>query len=535
MKIEIDGRFAIIKEITKREIYQLIDILTFKPTSTSSYNASSTDVTVDYKFDNIPYVDYGDLHIKEKVDPKKKPAAPKEKFCSLLFLNTNNEYYFFSNLLLFLGQNTELEIDVINKEALNLPKKSNLKIEKDILDNITLRDYQVATINKILWYKSGVFQGATGFGKTAVIIALSKFYLDNNLVKRILIVTPNLAITDNMMSRFKLHNLEHIVSGAGGDFTISDTPIVVGNINTVYRAMKTQSGEVFDIIKDTDMMIYDECHHASSYTSFRTAMMINPEYLYGFSGTPYRVSGQSLGCYEDGLVQSLFGLTMASVSTRYLIQKGFLAQPYIFMKNVGPKGIFYPSQYNKIYDKFILNNVKRNEFIVSYAKLFVKNDLKTLILVQRIDHIDMLLNMLKDYKVIGVSGSNTGKIIDPVSGIIEEFTCSYEQAWDDIENGKYDIGIASVVADEGVDIPSLDAIIMGGGGKSVIKIYQRTGRGLRPKINSVNAVLVLDFWDTGHPYVSSHSKKRSEHYDDMGSIKVNEVQFIQMINQINKG
>ena len=515
MEIDIQGKFAIVKKTNTNDLLFLIERLTFV--------SKNLVIPAEKRVNQIPYMPYGEI-------PKDKDI--ELPFTSLLFRNAQNEFYFYTNILQTLSQFSELNIQY-DKSKLPALNKPEFSVDPEILGNITLRDYQVSSINKILRHNSGVFLGATGFGKTAVIIALIKFYLEKGLIKKCLIVTPNLAITDNMIARFTSHNLDELVAGAGGKFKFSPKPIIVGNVNTVYKSVHLEVGHLYEHIKDVDMIIYDECHHASAYTSFRVATKLAPKYLYGFSGTPYRQEGY-IHCYEDGLIHSLFGPTMVNVPTRYLIKRGYLAQPYIFMKEIGKRSKFFNSTYKSVYDDFILKNKHRNQCIADYAKLFIKAGLRTLILVQRINHIDMLLELLKDYNVLGVSGSNTGKLIDSVTGMVEQFDCSYEQAWSDLNTGKYDAVIASVVADEGVDIPTVGALIIGGSGKSIIRAYQRTGRGLRSKSEGANMVFVLDFNDLGHAFVHSHSKQRLKHYEDMGAIMVNEAQFLQMVMETNK-
>ena len=69
--------------------------------------------------------------------------------------------------------------------------------------------------------------------------------------------------------------------------------------------------------------------------------------------------------------------------------------------------------------------------------------------------------------------------------------------------------------DEGVDIPSVGAVVLAGGMKSRIKFIQRIGRGSRRKKVGPNYVYVLDFWDGDHVYLRSHSKKRRAMAEDI--------------------
>jgi superfamily II DNA or RNA helicase len=62
------------------------------------------------------------------------------------------------------------------------------------------------------------------------------------------------------------------------------------------------------------------------------------------------------------------------------------------------------------------------------------------------------------------------------------------------------------VFDIGVDIPSLDALIMAGGGKSTVRVLQRIGRVIRPFPGKTDA-MVMDFLDNAR-YLDKHSATR---------------------------
>ena len=80
----------------------------------------------------------------------------------------------------------------------------------------------------------------------------------------------------------------------------------------------------------------------------------------------------------------------------------------------------------------------------------------------------------------------------------------------DFRNGDLDCLVATTLADEGLDIPILDAVILAGGGKSKIKALQRVGRALRLFPNKVKAY-VIDFMDNAH-HLQKHSQERLKIY-----------------------
>lgn len=69
--------------------------------------------------------------------------------------------------------------------------------------------------------------------------------------------------------------------------------------------------------------------------------------------------------------------------------------------------------------------------------------------------------------------------------------------------------IATSLADEGLDIPTLDAALLAGGGASATRVHQRIGRTLRIDRNSANPRdrSVVIFYDHDLKYFDKHTRK----------------------------
>ncbi|HUW43948.1 MAG TPA: helicase-related protein, partial [Bacillota bacterium] len=136
----------------------------------------------------------------------------------------------------------------------------------------------------------------------------------------------------------------------------------------------------------------------------------------------------------------------------------------------------------------IVENETRNECVIKLANDFSKRNIQTLILVQLIKHGKDLEKRIPN-SVFIYGGSSKKK---------------REQALEDIQSGKLKILIGSTIADEGLDIPALSALILAGGGKSPTRAKQRVGRVIR---KGSSQALVYDFIDDGK-WSYDHSKER---------------------------
>ena len=80
-----------------------------------------------------------------------------------------------------------------------------------------------------------------------------------------------------------------------------------------------------------------------------------------------------------------------------------------------------------------------------------------------------------------------------------------------MRNHEIEIIIGTALADEGLDIPSLDSVILAGAGKSKSRALQRIGRTMRPHGDKEKAI-VIDFYDRGLKYLAKHSRARIKIY-----------------------
>ena len=86
---------------------------------------------------------------------------------------------------------------------------------------------------------------------------------------------------------------------------------------------------------------------------------------------------------------------------------------------------------------------------------------------------------------------------------------------DSLTEGTADILIASKVFQEGIDIPKLETVVIASGGKSVIAILQKIGRGMRVTATK-NTFEVHDIRDVGNKWLENHAKSRIKSYEREG-------------------
>jgi superfamily II DNA or RNA helicase len=368
------------------------------------------------------------------------------------------------------------------------------------------RDYQAFTIDRSEQFTRGVQCLATGGGKTMIVTKLIGQLQTYPFIFFVL--------TKDLMDQAHdtLSSCLNVPIGRIGDGKADFQKITVCTIQTAIRALNAQNGKFklkdykFDeedkwdekgieneekaakirkLIGMCKGVYFDEVHHAAAQTAKEVlTAAINAYWRFGGSATPYRESGDEI------MIQAMFGSKIVDINASYLIKEGHLIHPYIFFDPIDSEADYH--SYAKIYKNCICENEPFNSHVADTANHLVSKDLSTLILVQHYKQGDMLKAMIPGSEFV------TGKMSSK----------KRRESIQALRDRKSLCMIATSLADEGLDIPTLDAALLAGGGASATRINQRIGRTLRqdkkdPKEDSI--VVVYDHYRTR--FLKDHTKK----------------------------
>lgn len=376
------------------------------------------------------------------------------------------------------------------------------------LYEVTPHDFQQKIIDDAIACQRFVIQVATGGGKTVIAAAiLAKL----NLPAIFVVHTGDLF----EQAYDELTRLLKVPIGriGGGICDIQQISVVmIQTIHAVIGKNYVPFDEIEkDQMKDDDVVkksfqrnkditkyiqlvkcvLIDECHHlrADSYITVMKACKA-AYYRGGLSATP---------CAEDGrdiILQAYAGKIIGKITASYLIRKGFLTPPkiYYLCGTKNKKYKFRRLTYRSIYKTYIVNSVYRNTLIVDCARRLRELDKTILITVTTKNHGKKLLKMLAEAELKGEF------IYSKVNKM------KRKEHIDNVRQRTLGIIIGTSLADEGLNIPSLDSLILAGGGKSPTRMIQRIGRTLRLAEGKEYSI-VIDFKDNVR-YLSGHYKKR---------------------------
>lgn len=378
----------------------------------------------------------------------------------------------FPSGLLFLAAEELNEANIPFQVIDNQPQ---VKIELDLdLGQFEFRDYQLEATQIALEDYRGILKMATNSGKTLVTAGIVK-----STGCDALIVVPSKPLL-HQSAEFYAKVLGVPVGKVGDNFMEPDKPVVV----TTMASFK----KIPDLRQQFNTLILDETHHGKAKSILEPAQYIMAPIRIGVSGTPL-----SYNRLNDLNLMGVTGPLLYEVSNTDLIEAGYSVRPIIIFHEISKPDIPKKTKYQDAYDLCIVHNYTRNKLI---ADITLDSPGLTLILVERLDHVDNLLQLIPNAV--------------PATGATDNVAILFG-----MKHAKYAAVVATNVFSEGIDADGIDNIILAGAGVSHIRLLQRIGRGLRFR-EGKNEVIIHDFIDSSSKYLLEQSDQRLSTYESEG-------------------
>ncbi len=441
------------------------------------------------------------------------PAFKMGRWNGINYLMTKKGIFPSGLLSMVLNKLNELGIAVITED-----KRPTIEMapELDITQRLkeigkAPREHQIRILEAMAGQQKGIIRACTGSGKTLTsAMATAKFN------KPTIIYVIGLDLLQQFHDLFSSIFDEKI--GFIGNGVCDIQRINIASIWSIGRALGMQDKDIIDdeigeekfndnnttriveMLKQTKLHIFDESHVVTTGTIKAIYQTIDPEYIFGMSGTPYREDGSDL------LITGILGEKIIDVSASELIEKGLLIQPIIKFVSVDKQQGLSKETYPTVYKKYVVENPERNALILREVKQLVEKKYKVLVLFKQVKHGKILFELLQlnNIRCEMLYGNDS---LDHRNEVKEM-----------INDGEIDVILASTIFDLGVDVPILNALVLAGSGKSSIRTLQRVGRIIRYHPQKRFAA-VVDFYDNAK-YLKAHSIKRCETYCQEKGFKV---------------
>ena len=359
------------------------------------------------------------------------------------------------------GHKVQLSEDFVPKKVdKNLTKKFIRSIEKG---KFRARDYQIEAIHNILEHDRGLILSPTGSGKSFIVYALVRYYVQKFEEKKILIVVPTTSLVEQMYSDFADYGwfpdtyCHRLYAGSNKN---TDKEVVISTWQSIYKLPKgyfNQFGAVF----------VDEAHlaKAKSLTGIMTKLH-DCRYRVGLTGT---LDGTEI---HRLVLEGLFNVHEQVTTTSKLIERKELSNLYIHvlvLEHTKRNKMLMKSKTYQQEMEYLSTHEARNNFIANLASSLDSN---TLLLAQYVEkqllplHENIVNRCDDDRPVYLVYGATPTADREDIRGLVEKNdNCIIVASY-----GTFSLG---------VNIKRIHNIIFASPYKSQIKVLQSIGRGLR--------------------------------------------------------
>lgn len=387
----------------------------------------------------------------------------------------------------------ELEIIKLNEVEITLKSRYRLK-EKRNENVIEFRPDQLELMDEAFKHKRGIIKSGTGTGKSILMMGIvSKFGKEEN----ILILCHSGSIVKQLHVEFEKYFARTVMFGGDVDPQLKFQPlkhrIVLSTIQSFSRILPESYCDYFSCV------IVDEAHRCSSFQGLYANVLQNllAPYKLGFTATlPTNTEAQF--AYEG-----LIGPMIAELSINQAVELNILSKPKLKIIKAGfPPSLRDIRDYHSVYEEGIVQNMTRNQQIVSIIQECLNREETVLIFVNKIVHGENIADICFQ-QGIGVTFVQGSTDIE-----------TREKIRNELNMGSTRAVICTSVFKEGINIPNLNNVINAGGGKSEIATLQAIGRALR-RTSEKNTVGIFDFLDLGHPYLIAHAGERLCIYSTM--------------------
>jgi superfamily II DNA or RNA helicase len=372
---------------------------------------------------------------------------------------------------------------------------------------IIARDYQIKAVHHALTHKRCLLLSPTSSGKSLVIYALLNYYVQKKTDKKILIVVPTTSLVEQMTSDFADYSTEFDGFDAQRDIhkiysgkdKITDKKVIITTWQSIYK-MRQSYFDQFEAV------FLDEAHQGKA-ECIRGVMekSVNVKYRFGLTGTLDGTKVHKL------VLEGLFGCTKNIISTKQLIDNNQISNLKIDVLQLEyPEPECKPIRKMNYHDEmeFLVTHSRRNKFITDLTTKLNGNTLVLYNYVERhgIPLFELIEKSAQGRKVFLVHGGTDVEDREALRKIVEKednaiIVASY---------GTFSTGI---------NIKRLHNIVFASPSKSVIRVLQSIGRGLRKGIGKEHAKL-YDIADNliglrkKENYTYKHMLKRCSIYDD---------------------
>lgn len=361
---------------------------------------------------------------------------------------------------------------------------------------IMLLDHQVRAINTYLTNPQSMMSISTSAGKTIITAALAKKVEDAVPGGRTLTIVPNKSLVGQTEEDFKLVGLDTgVFFGDRKEWGHQHIIATWQSLSVFAKKNRQKRIEVdrgfLDFLKGIVAVVVDEAHSAKGIELRNllsdTNGAANVPLRWGMTGS---IPDEE---YEFFAILGVIGPVMGEITAKELQDKEILSSCHIHIKQTDDSKFKF-KDYHEAHN-FLVRDELRLQWIADYCRELQKTG-NVLILHEKIDTGDLLKEFIPGIEIVD-GGTSLKKRKEKYKAFNDETKIICAATY----------GVAAV----GINIPSLHHIVLIEPGKSVVRVIQSVGRGLRRTKIKLH-VDVHDLCST-NSFSNRHMKARCKQYE----------------------
>lgn len=284
-----------------------------------------------------------------------------------------------------------------------------------------LKPEQEIGLNKLCEYNTGLFVAPPAFGKTVTAISLI-----SRLKTSTLIIVPTIALLKQWITRLnEFLNINYDYKKEKdkfGQYYGSKKKLTykidVASIDSLVEA------EDENLFTKYGLIIFDEVHHVGAISYEKVVRKCSSKYLYGFTATPKRSDR------NEKIVYKMLGdIRYQYKEQNSLLSKILIPEFTFFTFNTIDKNTAYSDMVG-----CLLKDEIRNKLIIEKLYKSIKEKKNILVLTDRIEHINILKNMLSGVENVFII---TGQMKQKDKNLFYESLLNAEEGFVILSTGKY--------------------------------------------------------------------------------------------------
>jgi superfamily II DNA or RNA helicase len=349
-----------------------------------------------------------------------------------------------------------------------------------------LRSYQEHALEEMSSSLRSCCVAPCGSGKTDIAL-----HLISARHQATLILVHMRDLRDQWESRIKLRlGIDPYVLKSIKHKDISNEPIIIATVQFLVR----HSTVVQELAKHRSMVIVDEAHHTPCSMFTKVLAQLNPLCRHGFTATDERDDG--LSC----LMRWWIGPIVARIDRQELEEQGYILKPKVEVKVL--EDVLYeynpdePGDHHRCTKAIELSVSRLCTITNDITDCFNSTGGTHLVLASHIPYLQSLAQL-----VAAKAPEVCAMLIGPMG------KKARAEVIDNVKVGKTKILFATSIADEGLDMPSLNHIWLVSPTRSASRVEQRVGRICR-MMDGKSQPIVHDFVDINVWRHSEHGTQR---------------------------